>query len=420
MDFKPNPLIYGANEDFLSSFKLTITMNSLVQHKTLTDAVAKAMIRYPYFSVCPERKGNSIVLKHNTQPMPVFEDDRCVTLGTQETNGHLLTFGCEGSKIILNASHYIADGMGIMPLLKTVLYLYVSELYGENGLDSKKINIPNEPVMKEEYEYPFNKKFEKPDSLWFAKKVPENVYSPCCDKDDDDVLYSYHLHIPQKAMMQIANPSDGSPVSFLLVMMYRALCCLDDKIEKAVVAHVQHQYRSVLNAPVSRHSLVSYIPVVLPPKAKDWNVERQNTVVRGQVIINSEPEADICAINRLVSVLPDDDSVSLEEKKQAMRNFVDQSIKQKTFGISYVGKADWSGLEQYVEDIHAYIGEKYTQSMFIIEVMTIGEDFTINFMQKGRTSRFVDAFAQQLKSFDIPVVIVGGEEYSLCDTKIPD
>ena len=81
---------------------------------------------------------------------------------------------------------------------------------------------------------------------------------------------------------------------------------------------------------------------------------------------------------------------------------------------------DWYGLEQYVEDIHVYLGEKNTQNMFLIEVMTIGQDFSVTFMQKGNSRQLVDAFVEQIRSFDIPAEIVGEEQYTVCDTKIPD
>ena len=63
---------------------------------------------------------------------------------------------------------------------------------------------------------------------------------------------------------------------------------------------------------------------------------------------------------------------------------------------------------------------EFPQNMILMEVMTIGEDFSVSFMQNGRTRRLVDAFAKQLTGFDIPVRIVGEEKYSVCDTRIPD
>lgn len=418
MNFKPNPLLYGACEDFLSSFKLVVTMCEDVDRDLLLKSVNSAMKRYPYFCVSPQKDGDNITLRFNEAPVPVFAGDRCVVLGTPECNGHLLAFGCEGRKIFLNVSHYIADGMGISPLLMSVLYLYISEKYGADGLNPKYIPMPNDPISEEEYSYPFP---EKPSKLIdeAQENAPSNAYPLSSDFFDKDGLYAYHLRIPQAAMMQVANPSDGSPVSFLSVMLYRALCRLDSDIEQPVVAHVQHQYRAAINAPLNRHSLVSYIPVELSPALKNRRVELQNTVIRGQIILGSEIEDDIRAVDRLVAVFSNADCKTLAEKQAAMRQFIEKSISPKTFGISYVGKINWCGMDKYIEDLHAYIGEKATPNMLLIEVMTVRDYFSINFMQSGRGSRYVDEFIRQLKDFDIPVQLVGEERYSLCNTKIP-
>ena len=121
----------------------------------------------------------------------------------------------------------------------------------------------------------------------------------------------------------------------------------------------------------------------------------------------------------MLNAFPKSQDASLEDKKTAMRRYVSDSIEGKTFGISSVGKMDWCGLDRYVEDIHAYIGEKHTENMLLIEVMTIGEDFTVNLMQSGGGRIYVDAFIEQLRLMDIPVSLVGEESYTLCDTVIP-
>ena len=419
MNYRPNPLLYGAHEDFLSSFKLVVTMRDDVDYNLLLNAVGSAMKRYPYFSVFPQKNGESIQLKFNEAPVPVFKDGRCVVLGTNESNGHLLAFGCEERRIILHASHYIADGMGISPLLMSVLYLYISEKYGTDGLNSEYILMPDSPVSDEEYAYPFPEKNILSDNAEVQEEISDSVYSLDSSAFDNNGLYAYHLRIPQSAMMKVANPSDGSPVSFLSVMLFRALCVLDDKIDKSVIAHVQHQYRAAIKAPLNRHSLVRYIPVEIPPIIKERNVEFQNTIVRGQIILGSEPEQELGSVERLVSVIPKDKCLTLAEKQCAMREFIENSITPKTFGISYVGKMYWCGMDRYIDDMHAYIGEKFTPDMLLIEVMTVGEFFSINFMQSGCGSKYVEAFMEQLKKFNVPVSLVGGERYTLCNTKIP-
>lgn len=414
MDFRPNPLLYGAHEGFCSSFKLVVTMRDDVEHALLQKAVASAMERYPYFCVFRQADGEQIRLQWNEAPVPVFPDERCVVLGSEETDGHLLAFGCGQRKIILHASHFIADGMGILPVLLTVLYLYVVEKYGSDGLRTKWLPLPGSPVQAEEYAYPFPETPVNPIDDGAKPAAPAYALDPDAFERQEQSLYAYHLRIPQSAMMEVANPSDGSPVSFLSVMLFRALCALDPALDQPVVAHVQHQYRAAIRAPQNHHSLVSYIPVALSPRLKGRSVEMQNTVVRGQVIIGSEPEQDLRAVDRLVSVFSKGAPMSLAEKQAAMRRYIDDSIRGKTFGISYVGKMDWCGMEPYVEDLHAYIGEPSTPNMLLMEVMTIGADFSINFMQSGRGKRYVDAFMEQLRAYGIPATLTGEEPYTLC------
>ncbi len=220
-------------------------------------------------------------------------------------------------------------------------------------------------------------------------------------------------------MMKMASPLDGSPVSFLSVMLYRAFCSVDKEVELPVISHVQHQYRQALKVPFNHHSLVSYIPVFLLPSVKEKAVDQQNTFLRGQIIIGSDFDEDRKAVNKMLNAFLQNENASLADKKAAMRRYVERSIEGKTFGISYVGKMDWCGLDRYVEDLHAYIGEKHTENMMLVEVMTVGEDFTINLMQSGRGRAYVDAFIEQLGLMNIPVRLTGEERYTLCDTVIP-
>ena len=416
MNFKPNPLLYGANENFFSTFRLAIRMKETVDYHLLSHSVEKVMVRYPYFCVFPEREGENLVLRYNERPVPVFPDDRTVTLGSEESRGHLISFGCKGKTIFIDASHYLADGMGVDPLLKSLLCLYVSERYGLEGLATDRIRMPHSSVCEGEYAYPFPNRAMHTEELDALLTAPEDVYHLNADAFDEEGLYAYHLHIPQKAMMAKASSSDGSPISFLSVLLYRALHSLDSNIDKPIVAHVQHQYRAALRAPMSHHSLVNYIPVVFSPRLSRWNVEKQNTVVRGQVILKGGNEADIVSVNRLIEAFPSD--APFADKRKAMARYAEHSIQGKTFGISYVGKMDWCGLERYVDDLHAYIGEKHTKDMLLIEVMTVGEDFSLTFMQSGRGEKYVNAFVGEMQALDIPVSLVGEERYTLCNTNL--
>ena len=416
MKFKPNPLLYGASGDFFSTFRLAIRMKETVDYDLLSRSVEKVMVRYPYFCVFPEREGENLVLHYNKRPLSVFPDDRTVTLGSNESGGHLISFGCKENTIFIDCSHYIADGMGIDPLMKSLLFLYVSERYGEEGLETERIRMPDSPMCDGEHNYPFPDSAMSTEEILILPNIPEEAYGLDPLAFDNEGLYAYYLHIPQKSMMAKASSSDGSPVSFLSVLLYRALHRLDSNIDKPIVAHVQHQYRAVLRVPMSHHSLVNYIPVTMLPRLSKCDVEKQNTVVRGQVILKGGKEADIASINRLIEAFPSEGS--LANKRAAMDRYAGESILGKTFGISYVGKMDWCGLERYVDDLHAYIGEKHTENMLLIEVMTVGADFSLTFMQSGRGEKYLNAFMEEIRSLQIPVNLVGEERYKLCNTDL--
>ena len=416
MKFKPNPLLYGANRDFLSTFRLAIRMKDEVDYDILSRSINKAMVRYPYFCVFPEREGENLVLRFNKRPLPIFPDDRTVTLGSNDAGGHLISFGCKDNTIFIDCSHYIADGMGIEPLMKSLLFLYVSERYSADGFSTEQIRMPYSSVCDLEYAYPFPDRVIESEELRKLPKGPEDVYGLDLSAFDEGGLYAYYLHIPQKEMMAKASTSDGSPVSFLSVLIYRALHRLDPNIDKPIVAHVQHQYRAALCVPISHHSLVNYISIDMPPRLSKWDVEKQNTVVRGQVILKGSKDADISAVNRLIRAFTDKES--FHDKTNAMTRYAAESIRGKTFGISYVGKLDWCGLERYVDDFHAHIGEKYTKNMLLVEVMSVGEDFSLTLMQSGKGDRYLNAFIDEIRALGIPVRLVREGKYKLCDTDL--
>ena len=130
----------------------------------------------------------------------------------------------------------------------------------------------------------------------------------------------------------------------------------------------------------------------LPGSSDRVGVEKQNTVVLGQMILEEGYEADIASVNRLIEAFPSD--APFADKKAAMARYAENSIRGKTFGISYVGKMDWCGLEHYVGDLHAYIGEKYTKNMLLVEVMTVGADFFFNLYARWQRRKIFKCFCR--------------------------
>ena len=50
--------------------------------------------------------------------------------------------------------------------------------------------------------------------------------------------------------------------------------------------------------------------------------------------------------------------------------------------------------------------------------MTVGEDFSLTFMQSGKGEKYLNAFMDEIRSLGISVNLVGEERYNLCNTNL--
>ena len=148
------PFFYGASEEAPNTALVSVELKDEVRHELLSDVVSRVMVRYPYFMVRPVTRGNEYLLEENPEPVAVVAGTGSVTLGGREANGHLLAFSCVENRICLSFFHGLADGAGIFPLLRSVLYYYCRERYGEK-LDAAGIRLIGSPIPDEEREDPY-------------------------------------------------------------------------------------------------------------------------------------------------------------------------------------------------------------------------------------------------------------------------
>ena len=71
MKFKPNSLLYGANKDFFSTFRLAIRMKDTVDYDLLSQSVENVMVRYPYFAFFPSVKKRILCCVITNAPLRV-------------------------------------------------------------------------------------------------------------------------------------------------------------------------------------------------------------------------------------------------------------------------------------------------------------------------------------------------------------
>lgn len=253
----------------------------------------------------------------------------------------------KGRTVWVDISHFICDGNGLAPLVKTLAYYYVEYRYGSDGIDTGSIRLVTDKIEEGEYLYPFP---DTPIPNGDALSIKPKEYHPFLFEDglfDSGGSYAYNLQVHQQELMKYAKSNDGSPVSFVSVMLYQALMNLYPETEEDVVFQVPHEYRKVLKRPLSHDCLARVFSVKLAPKNRNRPVEFLNTSIRGQIALGSDESADIESINGMLQLNAYMQTLPLEGKKQAMRGLVAGSLKKTLLASAIPGisaGADWKSI----------------------------------------------------------------------------
>lgn len=413
------PLIYAANEQFKNTIRFALEFYEEIDPEALHYAVKQVQKRYPYFSVKIEKEGESFILAENDLPFVITADEKPVCLNSAASNGHLLAFAWKERTIWVDISHFICDGNGLAPLVKTLAYYYVERRYGSDGIDPEGIRLVTDIIEEAEYAYPFP---EAPIPNEDAIPARKKTYDPFIFEDalfDGEGSYAYHLQVRQKDLMAYAKGNDGSPVSFISVMLYKALMNLYPEADKDIVFEIPHEYRKVLGRPLSHDCLARVFFVKLATRDRSKSVEMLNTSVRGQIVLGSDESADIESINGMLQLNAYMQTLPLEGKKQAMRGLVAGSLAENTFGVSYTGNISWGGMEKYIQDLHLYAGENVRSKSLGVELFTLGDNFCICVMQPGKYPVFVQSLIQSFASCGIECRLMSEARFHLADYEIP-
>ena len=151
------------------TFRITIKLKDLVDGGILRAAVDKTMERYPYFCARMVADGDELLFEDNPAPVPVLHTNRRITLGSGQTEGHLLAFCYSWNRLFIDIFHGLTDGGGIYPLIRTLLYYYLSALYGKE-FSSEGIRLSGQSVSPAEWEDPAERPLPARDRLAVPKR----------------------------------------------------------------------------------------------------------------------------------------------------------------------------------------------------------------------------------------------------------
>ena len=422
MGYRVNNLIYAAGPDMTGTIRTGITMTEPVVPQILEHGIRKASERFPYFSVRLVRYGSEYRMEPNDRPFVISPDGRAVTLGMEESNDHLFAFAYEGCRLYADTSHFITDGNGKFPFLKTILYYYLTERYPDEVFDTRTIALSGSEVPDAEADdapYPAEMLAEapldgipRPESV-FLLRDQVNGYAHMDD------WTSFVLRINQKDLMAFASSLDGSPATFIASLMYQSIIQCHPENRLPLVCGMQHQFRKALGKPFSHLCHVNVVPIIYPDRLKKWGIERLNTAARGQLILGADDQNDILTVNAHIRNEKMIRDMSLSRKHDYMRKVVLDGIGTNTFEVSYTGRVPWSGLDKYITNVVPYFDLTLSGGISI-EIFSVGDVFSVNIMQRNGDRQYVDCFTALLEEAGVAYVAEEPEHFQLSGFQLPE
>ena len=419
--WKVNHLIYAAGKDLHNTIRTRIALTEPVDAGALRKAADAAITRYPYFSVRLAREGETYVLLRNDAPLPVSPGGRAIPLGGAESGYHLFALAYDGPLLYVDTSHFLTDGYGKFPFIKTLLYCYLHEVHPEAVFDTAGIALPGSEIPPAEAEDdPFPAE-EFPENPLGAVRRPEEAYLP----EDQPAGYtgreqwtSFRMKIPQREMMKYASSVDGSPATFIASVMYRVLDGTRTDHSLPIVCGMQHQYRKALGKPFSHLCHVNVYPIVYTDRMRGRDNELLNVMARGTTIICTDDANDCLAINAHIRNEKAIRDLSLEEKHGYMKNFLLSSLGRNTFEVSYTGRVPFCGLERYITDFTPILDMSLSGGISV-EIFSLGENFCVNVMQRNGDRRYTERFAALLAEYGIHCALDEPEHFEINDFVLP-
>ena len=421
MSQKVNNLMYAAGPEMLGTIRTGIELTEPADRETLEQAVRKAAERFPYFAVKLARKGEEYVFEPNDRPFVILPEGKCVTLGAEESNGHMFAFAYDGNRIYADTSHFVTDGVGKFPFIKTVLYYYLSALHPDEAFDTQTIALADSEVPEHEMEHDPYPPQLLPKTLSVGHKRPKEVFmlrDQPTGYEHMDEWTSFVFRISQKDMMAHASSQDGSPATFIATLMYKAITECHPDNQLPVVCGMQHQFRKALKKPYSHHCHVNVAPIIYPDRLRNKNVELLNTIARGSLLIRADDANDVRTINRHVRNEQAIRDMTIEEKREFMRKAILHGIGENTFEVSYTGRVPWSGLDKYITNVVPYFDMTLSGGLSI-EIFSVRDIFSVNIMQRNGDRKYADRFAALLKEFGISFVEDEPEHFEVCGFQVP-
>ncbi len=391
------PIINLSDPEHHNTMGVILSLKDPVDGEILKSVVEELRMRFPYFYVKAVYKGGDVVVVANDLPMTVRNTWEPINFNSEASNFHLAAWKYEDKRLAFEISHALSDGAGIMPYVKSALYLYLSKSTGR-AFDPEGFRLPGDEIPESEIGNPFKDLDTDIDGaeapLYEKKPIPD--FFRIVDAADSDKRV-FRLQLPESQLMQYCRTFDGTPNVFLSVMLARAARRFDSDSEKTVTVQVCVDQKAILGNHDNYRMFAGVVTLDFPKNRDLDDITRDCTMARGQLMLQAQPENTMWAIKQMKQMLPPPSP----------------DIAQASICISYPNNRSFGELDSYIEELFLMTSlSKITDILCL--VACINQNFFISFMQPFSSDKYFQCFLEELSEEGIDYKLLGSEPLRLC------
>lgn len=413
---------YEATVDNPRTFRLTIKLKDMVDKDVLEAAVRQTMERYPYFCVRLVDNDGTLFFEDNPAPVPVLHTDGPITLGGEQTHGHLFAFCWWKNKVHMDVWHGLTDGGGIYHVIQTLLYLYCSAYYGRE-LSHEGVWLTGNEILPEEWADPLLESQEIDPSM-LVDKWHGRAFQ-IADGGIAQVRRSsivYNIRIREDEFMRFNLSLEGSPATVVSLLLSRAIAELHPEATDPIAIALCVNQRRALGAENAHQSLVGDARLVFSRRMQDMSFPVQTTCFRGMVALQTDEEMvqqevqEQQRLNEELLVLP-----THAGRHALCRRLSEEKSRMFTATVSYVGKASFGDAEFYVQEFHALPSTALPscETPLTLELSAVNGSFYVNFVQFFEGEAYLRAFIEQLRENNIDYDVLYQEDAKYPALELP-
>ena len=408
--FSEYRLLYTSTEEIPNTLKFMIQLKDKINLSSLSFALNQIKLRYPYFCVELKKDQKRYYFIKNDRDIKLENNNIKIGLNTLSSNLHFISFQySDDNYIIINLAHCLTDGKGAYELIKTLLYYYITNAY-KVELSKENIRLIDDEIKEEEIN----------DPLLNIKNIikPERIETPVCLnvikenllENQNKVLY--HLSIDEKELMDYVKTIKATPNTLMALLLAKAIKKENVNSDKIIRMNICFDLRKLLNTPLAHQCLVGAILFDYDEKLINLSFEEQIKVVREKVKESLEEPQSLNSISSAYNLLLMLSNLKDEDKIKQISGIINNKTKETvSASISYVGKANFGDIEQYITDFKTIT---ISHTPIMIEISAVNGRFYLDFIQNFEDERYIKAFKEELESLKIKY-----EVKDVCKIELP-